>query len=113
MNSSYFQLRRERFQIPLFFLFTCSQWMIGKSKPASVYFGCVGNDSFSKELRKAAEESGVHLEYLVDPVAPTGTCAVVITDKHRSLVANLGAANCYKIDHLRRPEIWTYVEKAK
>ncbi|KAE9447942.1 hypothetical protein C3L33_20155, partial [Rhododendron williamsianum] len=31
----------------------------------------------------------------------------------RSLVANLSAANCYKSEHLKRPENWALVEKAK
>ncbi|RYR04388.1 hypothetical protein Ahy_B06g084108 isoform D [Arachis hypogaea] len=30
-----------------------------------------------------------------------------------SLVANLAAANCYKSEHLKRPENWALVEKAK
>jgi adenosine kinase len=32
---------------------------------------------------------------------------------YRSLVANLSAANNYKIDHLKKPENWALVEKAK
>ncbi|KAJ6357954.1 hypothetical protein OIU78_005730 [Salix suchowensis] len=31
----------------------------------------------------------------------------------RSLIANLSAANCYKSEHLKRPENWKLVEKAK
>ncbi|KAB5544131.1 hypothetical protein DKX38_012243 [Salix brachista] len=31
----------------------------------------------------------------------------------RSLIANLSAANCYKSEHLKRPENWALVEKAK
>lgn len=31
----------------------------------------------------------------------------------RSLVSNLSAANCYKPEHLKRPEHWALVEKAK
>ncbi|KAG6765209.1 hypothetical protein POTOM_029233 [Populus tomentosa] len=30
-----------------------------------------------------------------------------------SLIANLSAANCYKSEHLKRPENWALVEKAK
>ncbi|KAI3964776.1 hypothetical protein MKW92_000763 [Papaver armeniacum] len=31
----------------------------------------------------------------------------------RSLIANLSAANCYKSEHLKRPQNWALVEKAK
>ncbi|KAK4833428.1 hypothetical protein QYF36_004776 [Acer negundo] len=37
---------------------------------------------------------------------PTGTCAVCVAGGERSLVANLSAANCYKFEHLRKPENW-------
>jgi len=30
----------------------------------------------------------------------------LIASEYRSLVANLAAANCYKSDHLKRPENW-------
>merc|ERR1712039_311780 len=44
---------------------------------------------------------------------PTGTCAVCITDASRSLVANLSAANEYKISHLEEAQNWALVEQAK
>ena len=53
------------------------------------------------------------VQYLVDEKEPTGTCGVLITTKVRSLVANLGAANCYKVEHLLKAENWALVEKAK
>jgi adenosine kinase len=36
----------------------------------------------------------------------------VITEKNRSLCTELGAANHYKLEHLKRPEIWNLVESA-
>jgi adenosine kinase len=45
--------------------------------------------------------------------APTGTCAVLITGKDRSLVANLGAANNFHVSHLSKPDIAALLEKAK
>lgn len=35
--------------------------------------------------------------YMVDEGAPTGTCAACIVGGERSLVANLAAANNYKV----------------
>lgn len=37
----------------------------------------------------------------------------MITDKNRSLCTELGAANHYKLEHLKRPEIWEIVESAQ
>ena len=80
---------------------------------ATSYIGCIGDDAFGKQLEKQATNAGVKVQYLVDGKEPTGTCACLITEKVRSLVANLGAANSYKHEHLLRPENWSLVEKAK
>jgi len=76
-----------------------AQWMLsgeGVASGATVYIGCIGKDDFGAELRKKAEADGVSVHYLEDPTAKTGSCAVLITNKDRSLVANLSAANLYK-----------------
>lgn len=41
--------------------------------------------------------------YQVDESAPTGTCGVCVKDGERSLVANLGAANNYKVSRCPPP----------
>jgi adenosine kinase len=43
----------------------------------------------------------------------TGTCAVLINDKERTLVANLGAANLYDVNHLETKEIQELINRAK
>jgi adenosine kinase len=91
-----------------------AQWML--QRPGSTaYFGAVGNDDFAEKMRTAAHQDGVHVQYHVDEVEPTGTCAVLVTNQGqcRSLVADLGAANTYKIEHLRHPEQWRLVEAAQ
>jgi len=75
--------------------------------------GCIGNDKFGEQLRKSAVGDGVAVHYQVDPVAPTGTCAVLVTNKDRSLVANLGAASNYKLDHLQSAPIQELIKKAQ
>lgn len=50
--------------------------------------------------------------YRVEESVGTGKCGVVITGMHRSLCTDLGAANHYKVEHLKSPEIWKYVEDA-
>lgn len=90
-----------------------AQWLLVKDKTTS-YMGCIGMDDFGKILAEKAREAGVNVNYMVNDKEPTGTCAVCITGKHRSLVANLAAANCYsKTDHLDKPENWEFVEKAE
>ena len=88
-----------------------AQWML-KSAGATSYFGAVGDDAFASKMTSCCQEDGVQVKYLVNPELPTGTCAVLITNNNRSLVANLSAANTYKIDHLKQPENWSIVEKA-
>ena len=89
-----------------------AQWML-QHKHATSYIGCVGKDDFGRQLREKAEGDGVRVNYLETTEHPTGTCACLITDKVRSLVANLGAANHYKKDHLELPENWALVERAR
>jgi sugar/nucleoside kinase (ribokinase family) len=75
-----------------------AQWMTQKAGSTS-YIGCVGKDKFGEQLKNCAEADGVAVHYLEDAETPTGTCAVLINEKERSLVANLSAANKYSKDH--------------
>lgn len=76
-----------------------AQWMLQTPK-ATNFIGCVGKDDFGAQLRKSAEADGVAVHYLEDEKTETGTCAVLIKDQERSLIANLAAANNYKKDHM-------------
>lgn len=68
------------------------------------FIGCVGDDEFGKSLAKSAAADNVKTHYLIDDSVATGTCACIIEDKERSLVANLSAANNYKIAHIQSEE---------
>lgn len=57
----------------------------------------MGNDDYAKRMRERAEKDRMRTDYMVDADVPTGTCAVCISGVHRSLVANLAAANNYKV----------------
>lgn len=89
-----------------------AQWMLREPKATS-YIGCVGKDEFGDRMYKLASEGGVNIQYDIDEELPTGTCGVLVVKGERSLVANLSAANKYKIDHLKKPENWACVERAK
>lgn len=80
-----------------------AEWIAG-SKGKISYMGCIGNDEFGKVLEKSAKADGVNVHYLVDEKVATGTCAVLVNGKDRSLIANLAAANEYKNTHLMLPE---------
>ncbi|KAK1308742.1 Adenosine kinase 2 [Acorus calamus] len=89
-----------------------AQWML-QIPGATSYMGCIGKDKFGEEMKKNSKLAGVNVHYYEDETAATGTCAVCVVSGERSLVANLSAANCYKSEHLKRPENWALVEKAK
>ncbi|XP_047992002.1 adenosine kinase isoform X1 [Leguminivora glycinivorella] len=89
-----------------------AQWIL-KKPHICTYFGCVGNDDYSKILEKRAVSEGVIVKYQVTDEVPTGTCAVLVTDTHRSLCANLAAAQKFTPDHLAKDECQELIKKAK
>ena len=89
-----------------------AQWMLQVEKATS-YIGCIGKDEFGARMTEVCKKDGVNVAYLEDDTNATGTCAVCILDSERSLIANLSAANCYKVEHLKQPEIWSNVDAAK
>ncbi|KAF2259910.1 Ribokinase-like protein [Lojkania enalia] len=80
---------------------------------STIYIGCIGKDKYGETLKDITAKAGVRVEYRYDEEQPTGRCGVVITGHNRSLCTDLAAANCYKLDHLKQPEIWKLVEEAK
>lgn len=64
----------------------------------------MGNDEFSNILEKKARSDGVNVQYQVNSEQPTGSCAVLITGTHRSLCANLAAANFFTVEHVKKNE---------
>lgn len=78
-----------------------------------MYIGCVGKDKDADTLRSACAAAELYVEYRVDSTQPTGRCGVIITGHDRSMVTHLAAANEYKIEHLKSPEVWSLVQKAQ
>ena len=87
--------------------------MLQQPVGACAFVGCVGDDKYAKTLHKVATEVGVDVHYLVKDTHPTGTCACLITNNERSLVANLAAANEYEVSHFESEEIQNLVKNAK
>jgi len=87
------------------------QWMVGVSGVCS-YIGCIGNDMYGQRLLSIAKADGVSVYYQVKEGVPTGTCACLIHDKDRSMVANLGAATHFNQAHFQSEELKTVVSRA-
>jgi adenosine kinase len=73
-----------------------AQWQVNQAG-AVTYAGAIGKDKFGEELKKASAADNLTTLYYETDEAPTGTCAVLVVDTERSLIANLGAAEKYKI----------------
>jgi len=69
------------------------------------YIGCIGEDENGKILNQAASGAGVKTHYNISKKSGTGRCAVLVADRERSLVADLGAANDYDHAHFLSTEI--------
>jgi adenosine kinase len=89
-----------------------AQWML-QTSGSTAYMGCVGKDANAEKLRAACVKDGVNAQYMEDPSTPTGCCACLILDKERSLCTNLGAANNYKVDHVKQAAMWDIAQAAK
>ncbi|KAK9887772.1 hypothetical protein WA026_000087 [Henosepilachna vigintioctopunctata] len=89
-----------------------AQWILAKPNVVT-FFGCVGEDDFSRILKEQAQKAGVNVNYQYTTDTPTGTCAVLITNLHRTLCANLAAANCFTVDHIRKPENKKLIDTAQ
>jgi len=92
-----------------------AQWMMKASniENATAFMGCIGTDEYGKTLEDCAKNDGVLMHFMKDPSTPTGTCAVLVKDGERSLIANLAAANNFKPSHLESSLSHTIYEKAQ
>lgn len=95
-----------------------AQWML-KHPHATTITGCIGHDNYGKILEQIMKKDGVRAVYRYADDVRTGTCAVCITNESgadvslRSLVAYLGAANHFSIDHLQVLRAQNLISKAR
>merc|ERR1712083_663740 len=75
--------------------------------------GCIGKDKFGELMESTTTAAGVDCFFMEDEKTPTGTCAVCVTGKERSLVANLAAANEFKIGHCKKKRAQDMISSAK
>ena len=91
------------------------QWLLQSNPHATTFTGCIGKDKYGEILEEKTQAVGTNTIYMYHEKEPTGTSAVLITDKgkNRSLVAYLAAANAFKQEHIEKAENWALVQKAR
>ncbi|XP_045537212.1 adenosine kinase 1 isoform X1 [Papilio machaon] len=89
-----------------------AQWILG-TPDVCTYLGCVGDDNYAKILKERAEADGVRVLYQVCGETATGTCGVLVTGTHRSLCANLAAAQRFTPAHLDTDACKAAIQSAK
>ena len=78
-----------------------AQWCLqGHSEICCSFVGSVGADETAEKMRKCCEEAKVRPVYQTIAAVETGKCAVLISNKERSLVAWLGAAEQFDCEFL-------------
>jgi adenosine kinase len=69
------------------------------------FVGALGEDSYGEQLLDALRRDGVDVLYTTTRAKPTGTCACLIVQRERSLVARIGAAVELPLDFVRGPSV--------
>ena len=92
-----------------------ARWMLSGeegSENTCAFVGSLGDDEFGCLLERALNKGGVHSYFQYQEEMQTGTCAVVIVEKERSLLANIGAAVGLDMDHLRCDDVFEAIKAA-
>ncbi|KAF0976263.1 hypothetical protein FDP41_004938 [Naegleria fowleri] len=88
------------------------QWMNQVSYPTAVFVGCVGDDEYGRIMKESVTKDGLKVIYQITKERPTGTCAALVCDNERALIANLGAAEKYSHEHYKSEEVQQAVRNA-
>jgi len=89
-----------------------ASWILDKPN-VNVFMGCVGQDEYAEIIASKAEEAGLKTLFQTTCEATTATCATLLTDQNRSLVAHLGAACKFTQDYLDNFKTWSHVENSR
>jgi len=86
-----------------------AKWMLGKNGVVR-FSGAIGSDAFGENLESQIRKSKIESYLVKQKALPTGTCASMVNCiGHRSLIANLAAAETYKTEFLNDETIWKKV----
>lgn len=85
----------------------------GMPEKSVLYIGCIGTDENGKIIREKVAEEGLLKNFQVCPNLPSATCCVLLTENHRSLVANLAAARNLTAEHFESSKMAQIFAKAR
>ena len=78
------------------------------------FIGCIGSDDNGKVIREKIYQEGLLENFQICSELPTATCCVLLNgEHHRSLVANISAANHLKLDHFMTEKSQQLIQRAK
>ena len=80
---------------------------------STVFMGAVGSDLYAEIIVQKANEIGLRTLFQTIDKEPTATCAVLLTDSNRSMVAHLGAAYHFTENFLEFHKNWSIVENSR
>ncbi|KAL6425938.1 hypothetical protein ACFW04_008919 [Cataglyphis niger] len=83
------------------------QWLCDETHESQIgtFYGGIGSDQQGSILEKLVRITGVDVRYAVHSTLPTGLCVSLVYESSRSLVANLGAANIYTLNDLKKANL--------
>uniref|UniRef100_A0A7S1QCP2 Adenosine kinase n=1 Tax=Neobodo designis TaxID=312471 RepID=A0A7S1QCP2_NEODS len=87
-----------------------ARWLLNRD--ICWFVGCLGDDEFGCILERALHRAGVKSVFQRHEVKPTGTCACLIVDRERSLLANLGAALELSMEHMAEEAVKAAMDSA-
>merc|ERR1719393_1193659 len=92
-----------------------AQWLLTASGEAGCtsFIGCIGKDDFGSKMEEQLATDGVTPLFMKTEDMPTGTCAVLVKDAERSLIANLASAEKYSTEHYESAEVQAAVGGAQ
>lgn len=85
-------------------------WMMPAARVS--YVGALGKDRFAEILKNALATAGVQQFFEECDTKPTGTCAGLVVNKDRALVAHLGAAVELSLKHMQTAEVQAAINDA-
>ncbi|KAK4874843.1 hypothetical protein RN001_014203 [Aquatica leii] len=71
--------------------------------------GAVGDDDYAQLVKRQLDQDHVRYVFVTVPKT-TGRCAVLLNEDNRSLCTDLGASKFFTLEHLKRKEVWDYVQ---
>jgi adenosine kinase len=87
-----------------------ARWLM--TTDACTFVGSLGDDEFGCILERALSRAGVKSHFMHHEEKPTGTCACLIVERERSLLANLGAALEFNMEHLMSASVQAAIADA-